>query len=143
MPWDSAPFMPVDAPESFFGAAEGAACSVAGALWVGAAPDARDPVPTAFVIDARLKPGDGEFQSTLEGWFAAIAEPAASGEVTGTCVEKHCALTVDLDGPKLSLIGDFVDAAGPVTARFVLNRENGNHAAIGFQPHPARESRVA
>ena len=72
------------------------------------------------MIDARLKPGDGEFQSTLEGWFAAIAAPAASGEVTGSCVEKHCALTVDLDGSKLALTGDFVDAAGPVQARFVL-----------------------
>jgi len=87
---------------------------------IGAAPDAHDPVPTAFVIDARLKPGDGEFQSTLEGWFAGIAAPTASGEVTGSCVEKHCALTVDLDGAKLSLTGDFGDAAGPVPARFVL-----------------------
>jgi hypothetical protein len=87
---------------------------------IGAAPDAHDPAPTAFVIDARLKPGDGEFQSTLEGWFAAIAEPAASGEVSGTCVEKHCALTVDLDGSKLSLTGDFGDPAGSVPARFVL-----------------------
>lgn len=87
---------------------------------IGAAPGAHDPAPTAFVIDARLKPGEGEFQSTLEGWFAAIAAPAASGEVSGSCVEKHCALTVDLDGSKLSLIGDFGDAAGPVPARFAL-----------------------
>jgi hypothetical protein len=87
---------------------------------VGAATDAHDPVPAAFVIDARLKPGDGEFQSTLDGWFAAIAAPAVSGEVSGSCVEKHCALTVDLDGAKLALTGDFADGAGPIPARFVL-----------------------
>ena len=104
---------------------------------IGAAPDAHDPIPTAFVIDAQLKPGDGEFQSTLEGWFAAIAEPTASGEVTGTCVEKHCALTVDLDGPKLSLIGDFVDAAGAVPARFVLKDDQdkpGQNGAAMLKP---------
>ena len=87
---------------------------------IGTAPGAQDPVPTAFVIDARLKPGDGEFQSTLEGWFAATAAPASSGEVTGSCVEKHCALTVDLDGSKLAITGDFGDPAGSVTARYLL-----------------------
>jgi len=87
---------------------------------VGSAPDAHDPAPTVFVIDARLKPGEGAFQSTLEGWFAAIAAPAASGEVSGSCVEKHCALTADLDGAKLALTGDFGDAAGIVPARFVV-----------------------
>ena len=87
---------------------------------IGAAPDAHDPAPTAFVIDARLKPGEGEFQSTLEGWFAAVAAPAGSGEVSGTCVEKHCALTVDLDGAKLALTGDFGAATGSVPARFVI-----------------------
>lgn len=87
---------------------------------VGAAPGAHDSVPTAFVIDARVKPGEGEFQSSIEGWYAAIVEPAAKGEVSGSCVEKHCALTVDLEGSKLALTGDFGDAAGPVPARFVL-----------------------
>jgi hypothetical protein len=86
---------------------------------IGAAPNAHDPAPTAFVIDARLKPGDGEFQSTIEGWYAAIVEPAGSGEVSGSCVEKHCALTVDLDGSKLAITGDFGDG-GPAPARFVL-----------------------
>lgn len=98
---------------------------------VGAAPDVHDPLPTAFVIDARLKPGDGEFQSTLEGWFAAIAAPAASGEVSGTCVEKHCALTVDLDGSKLAFTGDFADAAGPVPARFVLKDDQDKPVQTG------------
>jgi hypothetical protein len=87
---------------------------------VGAAPGAHDQVPGAFVIDARVKPGEGEFQSTIEGWFASIAAPAASGEVTGSCVEKRCAISVDLEGFKLALTGDFGDAAGPVPARFVL-----------------------
>ena len=87
---------------------------------IGTAPGAHDAVPTAFVIDARVKPGDGEFQSTIEGWFAAITTPATSGELSGTCVEKHCALAVDLDGSKLAITGDFGDAAGPVPARFAL-----------------------
>ena len=98
---------------------------------IGASPDAHDPAPTAFVIDARLKPGDGEFQSTLEGWFAAIAAPAGSGEVSGTCVEKRCALTVDLDGSKLALTGDFADAAGPVPARFVLKDDQDKPVQTG------------
>jgi hypothetical protein len=87
---------------------------------LGAAPGAHDPVPAAFVIDARLKPGEGEFQTTLEGWFASIGAPPTSGEVSGACVEKHCAMTVDLDGSKLAFTGDFGDAAGPVPVRFVL-----------------------
>ncbi|MDB5482609.1 MAG: hypothetical protein JWO83_3662 [Caulobacteraceae bacterium] len=98
---------------------------------IGAAPDAHDPVPAAFVIDARLKPGDGEFQTTLEGWFAAVAAPAASGEVSGSCVEKHCALTVDLDGAKLALTGDFGDAAGPVPARYVVKDDQDKSAQNG------------
>jgi hypothetical protein len=86
---------------------------------LGAVANAHEPVPAAFVIDARVKPGDGEFQSTIEGWYAAIAGPAGSGEVSGSCVEKHCALSVDLDGSKLALTGDFADGgAGP--AHFVL-----------------------
>lgn len=98
---------------------------------IGVAPGAKDPVPTAFVIDARLKPGDGEFQTTLEGWFAATTEPAASGEVTGTCVEKHCALTVDLDGPKLALTGDFIDASGAIPAHFLLKDDQGKAVQDG------------
>jgi hypothetical protein len=98
---------------------------------IGSAPGAHDPVPTAFVIDARLKPGDGEFQTTLEGWFAATVEPAASGEVTGSCVEKHCALTVDLDGPKLALTGDFIDASGAVPAHFLLKDDQGKPVQNG------------
>jgi hypothetical protein len=98
---------------------------------VGAAPGAHDAVPTAFVIDARVKPGDGEFQSTIEGWFASIAAPAASGDVSGSCVEKRCAITVDLDGSKLAITGDFGDAAGPVGARFVLKDDQDKPAQDG------------
>jgi len=90
---------------------------------LGSAPGAKDPVPTAFVIDARLKPGDGEFQSEIEGWFAAIAEPAASGEISGSCVEKHCALTVALPNAKLALTGDFGGGADP-QARFSLKDDD-------------------
>ena len=77
----------------------------------GAAPDAGDPVPKTFVIDALIKPGDSEAQSSIEGWFAASQEPAASGEVTGTCVERKCALTAELDENKLTFTADFGGAS--------------------------------
>ena len=97
---------------------------------LGSAPGAKDPVPPAFVIDARLKPGEGEFQSEIEGWFAAIAEPAASGEISGSCVEKHCALTVALPNAKLALTGDFGGGAAP-QARFSLKDDDGETVQSG------------
>ncbi|HEY3798979.1 MAG TPA: hypothetical protein VGL58_11550, partial [Caulobacteraceae bacterium] len=90
----------------------------------GEAPAAADPAPKSFVIDALVTPGDSDSQSTIDGWFSAADAPAASGEVTGTCVEQHCTVTVSLDDAKLDLIGDFGAASGPVTARFVLKDDD-------------------
>src|ERR1700734_2710485 len=78
----------------------------------GEAPTAADPAPKTFVIDALVTPGDSDSQSTIDGWFSAAEAPAASGEVTGTCVEQHCTITVSLDDAKLDLIGDFGAASG-------------------------------
>jgi hypothetical protein len=103
-------------------------------------PGAQDPLPKLFVIDARIKPGDGEFQSTIEGWFAAVVEPAASGEVSGTCVEKHCALTVTLDNAKLAITGDFAAPVGPGPIHFILKDEDGKAVQSGdgmLAPLPA------
>ena len=87
---------------------------------IGEAASAADPAPKAFVIDALVSAGDSDEQTRIEGWFAAIAAPAASGSVTGTCIENRCTLTASLDGNTFDLTGDFGGAAGPVAARFAL-----------------------
>jgi hypothetical protein len=87
---------------------------------IGEALTAADPAPKAFVIDLTVSPGDSGAQTSLEGWLASTAAPAISGEVSGACIETHCTLTADLDGPKLTITGDFGAAAGPAAARFTL-----------------------
>jgi hypothetical protein len=86
----------------------------------GAAPTASGPAPQTFVIDAEVKPGDGDFQTSIDGWMASIAEPASSGEVDGSCVEHRCGLTADLPNAKFILTGDFGDATGPVAVHFTV-----------------------
>jgi hypothetical protein len=86
----------------------------------GTAPTASDPAPKTFVIDAEVKPGDGDFQTSIDGWLASTAEPASSGEVDGTCVEHRCVLTAALDNAKFILTGDFGDATGPVAVHFTV-----------------------
>ncbi len=98
---------------------------------LGAAPSAHDPAPARFVLDLLIKPGDGEFQSAVEGWFAAIIAPAGSGDVSGSCVEKHCALTVQLDSGKLALTGDILDPAGEVPVRFVVKDDQDKSIQTG------------
>ena len=80
--------------------------------------------PRRFVIDARVKPGDGEFQSTLEGWFAGLDDNPPAGAIDGSCVEKHCAFTVTVEDGKMSFTGDYLDAEGPVTAHFTIKDED-------------------
>ena len=86
----------------------------------GKAPSASDPAPRTFVIDAEVKAGDSDFQTTVDGWFASASAPGASGEVDGTCVEHKCVLAADLDDAKFILTGDFGDATGPVAAHFTV-----------------------
>jgi hypothetical protein len=86
----------------------------------GAAPSAADPAPKTFIIDVQVKPGDSDPQTTLDGWFASSSEPAASGEISGSCVQTHCVLNGELENAKLVLTGDFGDASGPVVAHFVV-----------------------
>jgi hypothetical protein len=90
----------------------------------GAAPGAADPAPKTFIIDVQVKPGDSDPQTTLDGWFASSAEPAASGEVSGSCVQTHCVLNAELVNAKLVLTGDFGDATGPVAAHFVVKDDD-------------------
>jgi hypothetical protein len=98
---------------------------------VGEASGMADPGPKTFVIDALVTAGDSDTQSSIEGWLAATAEPAASGEVTGSCVEQHCTITADLDESKLTLTGDFGAPAGPVTARFTLKDSDDKSLGTG------------
>jgi len=93
---------------------------------IGEAPTAADPAPKSFVVDLTVSPGDSDAQTSLEGWLASIAAPAASIDVHGTCVEVHCALTADFGEAKLTLTGDFGAAAGPVAARFTLKGDDDN-----------------
>jgi hypothetical protein len=90
----------------------------------GAAPSAADPAPKTFVIDVQVKPGDSDPETTLDGWFASSAEPAASGEVSGSCVQTRCVLNGELVNAKLVLTGDFGDAGGPVAAHFVVKDDD-------------------
>jgi hypothetical protein len=90
----------------------------------GAAPSAADPAPKTFILDIQVKPGDSDPETTLDGWFASSAEPAASGEVSGSCVQTHCVLDAELVNAKLVLTGDFGDAAGPVAAHFVVKDDD-------------------
>jgi hypothetical protein len=85
-----------------------------------------------FVIDAVVKPGDGEFQSNVEGWFAGLddADPPR-GSISGSCVEKRCALTATVQDGKMIFTGDLLDAAGPVTARFTAKDDDDKVAGQG------------
>jgi hypothetical protein len=90
----------------------------------GEAPGAADPAPKIFIIDAQVTPGDSDFQTTIDGWFASSAEPALSGELSGSCVQTKCVLSAEVENGKFVLTGDFGDAAGPVAAHFVVKDDD-------------------
>ena len=98
---------------------------------IGEAPSAKDPAPRRFIVEGVMKPGDGEFQSTLEGWFAGLDDPAPNGSIDGSCVEKHCALSLDVDGSKFALSGEFGAVAGPTTVRFTVKDDEGKTVQQG------------
>ncbi|MBS0411394.1 MAG: hypothetical protein JSR86_15865 [Proteobacteria bacterium] len=104
---------------------------------IGDAPAAKTGAPRRFVLDLRIKPGDGEFQSAISGWFAGLDDTPPYGGVDGSCVEKHCALTVQVEDGKLALTGDFLDTAGPVAARITVKDEDDkvvDKAAVTLRP---------
>jgi hypothetical protein len=90
----------------------------------GEAPSATDPAPKVFIIDAQVTPGDNDFQTAIDGWFASSAEPAMSGEVSGSCVQARCVLSAEVENGKFVLTGDFGDAAGAVAAHFVVKDDD-------------------
>ncbi len=94
-------------------------------------PDGKPGAARRFVIDATVKPGDGEFQSTLGGWFAGLDDDPPVGEISGSCVEKHCAFTVSVQDGKMSFTGDLLDAGGPVVAHFTVKDDDDKVAGQG------------
>jgi len=90
----------------------------------GETPSAADPAPKVFIIDAQVTPGDSDFQTTIDGWFASSAEPAMSGEVSGSCVQTKCVLSAEVENGKFVLTGDFGDAARPVAAHLVVKDDD-------------------
>jgi len=104
---------------------------------IGEAPTAEDPAPRRFVIDAEIKPGDAPFQSTVEGWFAALPPASGSGEISGSCVEARCALSADLDDGKIALTGDLAGPAAPSSGRFLVQDDDDKtvgQGAVSFAP---------
>jgi hypothetical protein len=107
---------------------------------IGQAPSAADPAAKAFVLDLWLTKGDGAFKQDIKGWYAALPpDPAASGEVSGTCVSSACVVNVDVPNAKLSLTGDFTTGAAGAGG-FALADDDDKPTAQGaasFAPLPA------
>lgn len=78
---------------------------------IGSMPSAVEPLAKTFVLDLVVSKGEGAFKQTIGGWYAALPPAIGSGEVSGTCVHDQCAIDVDLSDTKLSLSGDFTEAA--------------------------------
>src|SRR5207237_8297842 len=67
-----------------------------------------------------------DFEASVGGWFAALdGADAANGAIDGSCVEKHCAISLDYGGGKYALVGDFGAPDGPLEARFTFKDEAG------------------
>jgi hypothetical protein len=89
---------------------------------LGSAPTAEDAPAKVFVLDLRLRKGEGAFQKTVSGWYAALPPQVGSGSVSGTCVHSACAIDIDQDEGKLSLSGDLAGAANE--GRFAVSEDD-------------------
>ncbi|MGA0601800.1 hypothetical protein ACO2Q3_13925 [Caulobacter sp. KR2-114] len=88
-------------------------------------------VARSFVIDGWVKPGDGDNQTSVEGWFSGLEDDPPHGAVQGSCVESHCALTVSTSDGKLSFTGELLDPKAPAPARFTAKDEDDKVVAQG------------
>ena len=77
-----------------------------------------------FVIDAWVKPGDGDNQSTVEGWFSGLEDDPPHGAIEGSCVENHCALSATTSSGKLNITGQLLEPKGPIAARFTAKDDD-------------------
>lgn len=100
---------------------------------VGEAPGVKGHAPKRFFIDAVVTAGDEPFKSEIEGWFAALPPDTGFDEISGGCVEKACAISVNLEQGKLSLTGDLL-AVGPVVGKFHFDEEEGESGEARFTP---------
>jgi hypothetical protein len=89
------------------------------------------PAPASFVIDAVITKGYEPLQSDVSGWFSALPPDAAAGEISGSCVEDRCVLSVSLDDGKLSLTGDFAKAGATAFQGRALLSESYNDTPKG------------
>jgi hypothetical protein len=76
--------------------------------------------PRRFVIDALIIESDEPFQSRIEGWFASLdPADAGSGEISGTCVQERCALSLGLSAGEFAITGDLT-ASRPASGQAAL-----------------------
>jgi hypothetical protein len=80
--------------------------------------------PQTLVLDLRIRRGDSAFESNISGWAASLDEGGGYGEVTGHCVEVHCALSLHMGEGYLDLAAD-IGAGAPADGRFVWIKEDG------------------
>lgn len=71
--------------------------------------EATGAMPHRFVIDGWIE-GEAGFERTVEGWAAGLAEGDGSGEVSGSCVENTCALTLNFEAGEVKLSADITGA---------------------------------
>jgi hypothetical protein len=98
---------------------------------IGEAPAATGFAPKRFFIDAVVTPGDEPFKSEVTGWLAALPPEVGSGEVTGSCVEKVCALSADLSEGKLALTGDLISPT-PGPGKFQFGEDGTEKGEVRF-----------
>ena len=92
------------------------------------------PAPASFVIDAVVTKGYEPLQSEVSGWFTALPPDAGAGDISGSCVEDRCVLSVSLDDGKLSLTGDFAKAGATSFAGRAILSESYGDAKTGEAP---------
>jgi hypothetical protein len=92
------------------------------------------PAPGGFVIDAVISKGYEPLQSSVSGWFSALSPDTAADDISGTCIEDRCVLTVSLDEGKLSLTGDFAKAGATTFQGRAIVSESYGDAPKGEAP---------
>jgi hypothetical protein len=80
--------------------------------------------PKTYVLDLRLTAGDSSLQTDVAGWAASLDEGGGYGEVTGHCVESHCALTFHLGDGAMEIAADVGEGSG-ADGRFAFTKEEG------------------
>ena len=88
------------------------------------------PGPKTFVIDARIKPGDTTFESQVSGWITSLDPEGGYGELSGHCVETHCALGMRVGDASMEIVAD-VGAGGASDGRYTYERQDDEKKLTG------------